>query len=480
MEFTSPTFLLFVLGSALLFHLLQNSLYRRLVLAAASLAFIGSYVSDGWQVVPLGAFLLLGYAAIELVRRRPSDTNLAIGVVAIVLLFVYLKRFSFVDALPGLPFPYLVIGLSYILFRVLHLIVDARSAGWSTPINPLSFFNYTCSFLSFVSGPIQRFQEFARGEAAVTASVNSDRVFRSFSRVVTGFIKVSVLSAIADHIFEKLSGRLLDDVVPLQGLPYGAVYAGAAISYTIYLYCNFAGYMDIVIGAGWLFNQNLPENFNHPFAARNFLDFWGRWHMTLSEWFRTYLFLPLMKALATRFPSPAVQPLLGVASFFVTFLIMGMWHGTTSVFLVYGFLMGAGASVNKCWQLFMTARLGKRGYKAVGGNPFYVYACRGSTFSYFAVALTCLWVDIHGLGDIVRRLGMLGCIGFPLLIAAGAAIVLGAWDFVLARAHGGGEMLGQLGRGFVLRNLSLAGRVLIILVVASFFHKSPEFVYKAF
>ncbi len=480
MDFTSPTFLLFVLGSALLFHLFEHPLYRRLVVAAASLLFVASYVSEMRQVVPLAAFVLLGYVMIELVRRRPSGTSLAIGLVAVVASFVYLKRFSFIDALPGLPFPYLVIGLSYILFRVLHLIVDARSAGWSAPINPLSFFNYTCGFLSFVSGPIQRFQDFAAGEAVASRRLDQDLVFRSFSRVVTGFIKVSVLSATADYLFEKLSGRLLDDVAPLHGTVYGACYAAAAVAYTIYLYYNFAGYMDIVIGAGWLFNQNLPENFNHPFAARNFLDFWGRWHMTLSDWFRTYLFLPLMKALATRFESPAIQPLLGVVSFFVTFLIMGMWHGTTSVFLVYGLLMGAGASLNKCWQLLMTGRLGKRGYKALGGNPLYVYACRGLTFAYFALALTCLWVDIEGLGDILRGLGAFGCVVFPLAIAGVAAVAFAAWDFVLARIRRGGRAVGALGSGFVLRNAALAGRILIILVVASFFHKSPEFVYKAF
>jgi hypothetical protein len=161
-------------------------------------------------------------------------------------------------------------------------------------------------------------------------------------------------------------------------------------------------------------------------------------------------------------------------------MIMGMWHGTTSVFLVYGLLMGAGASINKCWQLVMSARLGKRRYKAVGGNPLYLYACRGLTFAYFAVALTCLWVDIHGLGDILRRLGPIGCIVFPLAIAMGAAVVFCAWDFLLAWIHRSGGEIGAVGSGFMLRNASLAGRILIILVVASFFHKSPEFVYKAF
>ncbi|HUN45177.1 MAG TPA: MBOAT family O-acyltransferase [Stellaceae bacterium] len=480
MEFTSLGFLLFVLVAALLFHLLENALYRRIVLAAASAVFIASYVNTPLDIVPLAAFLLLGYAAFELVRRRPSDLTLGIGLVAVIALFIFLKRFSFIEALPGLPFPYLVLGLSYILFRVLHLIIDARAGLKAAPISPLSFFNYTCGFLSFISGPIQRYEDFARGEAAVRRRPGDALVFRSFSRVVTGFLKVSVVSATANYFFLKASGRLLDEVAPLGTLSYAGVYAAAVVSYTVYLYYNFAGYMDIVIGLGWLFNQELPENFDRPFTARNFLDFWGRWHMTLSEWFKIYVFTPLLKALATRFDSAAALPFLGVLAFFVTFLVMGMWHGTTSVFLVYGLLMGAGASVNKWWQIALAGRLGKRGYKALGNHPLYAGFCRGLTFAYFALALTCLWVDLRGLEGILRRLGPLGIVAVPLLLAVGGGLWLAAADFALARLSGAGERAAALMRGFLLRNAWLAGRILFILVVASFFHRSPEFVYKAF
>ena len=235
MEFTSLGFLLFVLVAALLFHLAENALYRRIVVAAASAVFIASYVNTPLDIVPLAAFLLLGYAAFELVRRRPSDLTLGIGLVAVIALFIFLKRFSFIEALPGLPFPYLVLGLSYILFRVLHLIIDARAGLKAAPISPLSFFNYTCGFLSFISGPIQRYGDFARGEAAVRRRPDGELAFRSFSRVVTGFLKVSVVSATANYFFLKASGRLFDELAPLGTLPYAGVYAAAVVSYTVYL-----------------------------------------------------------------------------------------------------------------------------------------------------------------------------------------------------------------------------------------------------
>src|SRR5260370_33440031 len=112
--------------------------------------------------------------------------------------------------------------------------------------------------------------------------------------------------------------------------------------------------MDIVIGKGVLRGQELAENFDRPFSARTFLEFWQRWHMTLSQWFKISLFNPLVMLLMSCFPAPALTAYLGVLAFFITFLVMGIWHGTTAVFVVYGLLMGAGASINKLWQVACT------------------------------------------------------------------------------------------------------------------------------
>src|ERR1700743_635640 len=115
--------------------------------------------------------------------------------------------------------------------------------------------------------------------------------------------------------------------------------------------------------------------------------------MTLSEWFKTYLFNPLMKFLATRVTAPALLPYLGVVAFFVTFFVMGVWHGSTGVFVIYGLVMGAGASLNKLWQVFMTKRLGKKRYKAVGASFAYASLARGLLVAFFALALTAPWVN---------------------------------------------------------------------------------------
>ena len=344
-------------------------------------------------------FVALGYPAVFWMRRTPV-WGLAASLVLTIATFVILKRFSFLDGWLELPYAYLTMGFSYFLFRLIHLMVDAQAGELTAAISPLRYFNYSCNFLCFVSGPIQRYQEFAV-TADQPVALDQGQVFRAFSRVVAGFVKVVVLSAALNYFFGQLSPTLLSSEA-LTGAKFVASFSAAAVLYTFYLYFNFSGYMDIVIGAGSLLGQTLPENFRQPFAARNFLDFWTRWHITLSEWFRTYLFNPLLKALARRFQSAAVMPWLGVLAFFITFLVMGLWHGTTPVFVVYGLLLGFGAGANKLWQLAMTRRLGKAGYRALAERAAYRIVCRGATFAYFALALVCLWVDLAQLGGLLR------------------------------------------------------------------------------
>ena len=479
MSFTSPTFLVFVLAVVLLTSALPTPGGRSAVLLGANLVFIGSFVDSVIQVLPLGGFLLLCYAVIEGVRRRPSSASLWVGLALVIGCFIVLKKFSFVGAGLTLPFPYLIIGLSYVLFRVLHLMIDARQGELAQPISPLQFFNYTCNFLCFIAGPIQRYQDYA-AHANQPLALNEQKVFGAFARVIAGFLKVGVASAIFKYLFDNMSGRLLETTLTPSLPMFVGLYLAAAVFYTVYLYANFAGYMDIVIGVAELMGQQLPENFNRPFQARSFLDFWSRWHMTLSDWFKTYLFNPLLTALARRVTSPKAGPYLGVVAFFVTFLVMGVWHGTTPVFVVYGLLMGAGASVNKLWQVAMTKRLGKKGYKALADKTAVIYLSRGLTFAYFALALTCLWLELPQARWLAGRLGIWGGLLGYVALALVAGLAFLAWDRLvagLAPLRGGAV---RVAGGVVTRNLVLSLQILLILMITSFFHKAPEFVYRAF
>jgi len=479
LAFTSLSFIAFITAVVLLTNALPTRVGRSAVLLGANLVFIGSYIDSAIQIAPLAAFLLLCYLIVEGVRRSRSTISLWAGLAAVVASFIVLKRFSFLGESLTLPFPYLIVGLSYILFRVLHLMIDARQGGLAQPISPLHFFNYSCNFLSFTAGPIQRYEDYA-AQLGQPPALDRDKVFQAFARLIKGFMKVGVFSAIFNYLFENMSARLLDTALaPSMPMLCGLLVA-AAVCYTVYLYANFAGYMDIVIGVGALMGQALPENFNQPFLARSFLDFWSRWHMTLSDWFKTYVFNPMLTVLATHWTSPRAGPYLGVVAFFVTFLIMGVWHGTTAVFVVYGLLMGAGASINKLWQVAMTQRLGKKGYKALAQKTPYIYLCRGLTLAYFALALGCLWLDMPQLLWLTRRLGFIGIVACYAGLAAAAGIAFLAWDTLTSQLASLRPAVRSVSGGVLARNLVLAFQILLIVTVASFFHKAPEFVYRAF
>jgi alginate O-acetyltransferase complex protein AlgI len=484
MEITSVSFVVFVAGLVILFYLIPSQAYRLAVLTIANGIFIGTYISAPQQILPLLAFLCLSYATIEFTYLHRSGVAALVGISLILAAYVYLKQFSFIADMFSLQFSYIVVGLSYILFRIVHLIIDIRSGDITERIHPLAFLNYTCNFLCFVSGPIQRYQDFSRNLGQLPSYQRGDQtldfVRDAFSRIISGYLKVIIISGIADYLFSRVSARILAPALTISGERLVMAYAFCTIAYTIYLYFNFSGYMDIVIGVGRLLGQELPENFNKPFLARNFLEFWTRWHMTLSLWFKTYLFNPLMGILIERVPQPALLPYLGVTAFFVTFFVMGIWHGTTVVFVIYGFLMGAGASINKLWQLIMVDRLGRKGYRALSEQSFYIFASRGLTCGFFMIGVTCLWIDMDQMRRLWDALGPAGVAGALLLTSTVCGFAMFLQDLILLPIKSWFTWPAGSSKRSVLGNFWPAAQVLLILIVSTFFSKAPEFVYRAF
>jgi len=478
MAFTSLAFISLTLAFVLLTNASPSPRARAIVLLGASLLFIASYLTAPLEALPFAIFLAFGYVSVEALRRTGSRALLIGSLVALLGSFIVLKRYSFLPAGFSLPFPYLAVGLSYVLFRLIHLMIDAQQGELRERITVLQFANYCLSFLSFTAGPIQPYPEFSEQQRTFVAPSRAD-VGIALSRAVKGFVKVGVVSAVLNYAFVALSGRLL----ATEGMAAGTTFAlllASSVLYTGYLYANFAGYMDIVLGVGALAGQRLPENFNRPFAARSFLDFWSRWHMTLSSWFKLYLFNPLLKALAKRYPSGRAAPYLAAVAFFVTFLVMGVWHGTTSVFVVYGLVLGAGVSVNQAWQVFAARRWGKKTYKQACERPLLVYLARGATFAYFALALGCLWLSLSELAGLVGRLGALGILASYAVLTLGAAAGFALWDTLAAGTERLRARLPPLLPAELAQDVTMAAQILLVLGVGSFFHKAPEFVYRAF
>ena len=275
-----------------------------------------------------------------------------------VFLFLVIKRYSGFDIMGGLGYPVAVIGISYILFRQIHLVVDAPYLA-HLPFNLLRYVTFTVSPWTLIAGPIQRYDSFFMGLEKIGRPENT-AVRKASHRVVNGLLKAFVVAP----IFLEPSA-ITNLTVPETGwIDFFIVLYG----YPIYLFLNFSGYVDIVIGVACLCGfTTLPENFNRPYLARNPADFWTRWHMSFGVWVRHYVFTPLSSYLIKRAP-PRFDGLMLAITVLVTFYLVGAWHGTTINFVVFGLLQGTGVVVSSGFGRWLKRRVGSDRYKAINAH----------------------------------------------------------------------------------------------------------------
>lgn len=163
MNVPSWQFLVFVLIGAAAFNAVSRPWWRQTVWLVLNLAFVWSFARAPGPLLPFAGFLLLGYIGMTVVHRMQRWT-LPVTVILVLLVFIWLKRYSFIPPALLLPSGFMTVGLSYVFFRVMHLVVDAGQ-GMQERINPLRYLNFTLNFPAFVSGPIQRYQEYEADSA---------------------------------------------------------------------------------------------------------------------------------------------------------------------------------------------------------------------------------------------------------------------------------------------------------------------------
>lgn len=478
MDAGSFQFVLFGLAAAIVSNFSRNRAWRSAILLVASVGFLGLLAHNPAALLPLFVFLLLGYAGLFLIQRGWSKSA-AWSILAILCAYIWLKKYSFLPQAILLHHPYFTLGLSYIFFRVLHLLIEARDSREKSYIGVGRYLLYTVNFTALISGPIQRYDEFARDQFANEPISLGPRVIGlQLERVIRGFFKINVLAVIFDMLRQDALAQMLFPL-PASSKYYAAFWL--CILYPLFLYCNFSGYIDIVIALARLMRVRLPENFDRPFSATSFIDFWNCWHITLSTWFKTYIYNPLMVALMRRFSSPATDPFLAVICFFVAFFLVGLWHGRTSEFVMYGVLQGAGVSINKLWQLAMTRALGRKGYRDLNGNIYYVSFSRGLTFSWFAFTLFWFWASWQQIGRCFSAIGIVAWLVVWVAVWLSASLVLGVWERLRAgllsiRTTEGPILTGSHARVVYASALGLTAFVFAILLS----QPAPAIVYKGF
>jgi D-alanyl-lipoteichoic acid acyltransferase DltB (MBOAT superfamily) len=478
MDAASFQFVAFGLAVAIVSNFSRSRAWRSAVLLLASVAFLCLLAHNPIVFLPLAGFLVLGYAGIILLEHGYPKSFLA-SLLAIVLAYVWLKRYTFFPEGFFLHSPYFTVGLSYIFFRVLHLLIETKDGPEKQRLGFGAYLLYTLNFTTLVSGPIQRYDEFAKDQFANEPITLGPRVAGlQLERIIRGFFKVNVMAMLFNMVREDALAQLSQPLPPSYKL-YAAF--KLAVVYPFFLYANFSGYIDIVIGLARLMRVRLPENFDRPFSASSFIDFWNRWHITLSTWLKTYVYNPLLLTLMRRISSRALEPFLGVFCFFVTFFLIGIWHGRTSEFVFFGVLQGCGVAVNKLWQLGLNRGLGRKSYKALAKNAIYIAFGRGLTFSWFAFTVFWFWADWKKINMIFTALGTTQWAGVWLVVWLCATPVLAVWEWLraalLSIETGGRPVLtSRYARVVYASALGLVAFVVTVLLN----QPAPGIVYKAF
>lgn len=335
-------------------------------------AFPAAFLAAGLVILatwlkPLDALALAGFLVPPyLVTRRlwgrkdrAASSLATLVITAEVAIFVILRRYELLSGLSFLDHPVSIVGLSYMLFRVIHLMVEAPYMG-HLPFGPGPYLSYVLAFWTLLSGPIQRYDAFRKGMEQV-GRPEAPEALAAAHRGVNGLIKAFLLAP----IFLKASDIGLLKAPDAGWLDLAVVF----YAYPIYLYLSFSGYTDLVIAIARLCGfTTLPENFDRPYLARNVQDFWGRWHMSFGAWIKAYIFVPLSKRLVAASP-PALAGLALAVSVVVTFVIVGAWHGTTFNFIVFGLLHGAGVIVTEIYGRLLKSGLGRQKRKAFESHP---------------------------------------------------------------------------------------------------------------
>ena len=344
MVFTSVVFLGVFLPSLLAIYFLANAKARPYVLLVSSLLFYAwgepSAVVIMLALMVLNYFLSLGMAAAG-ERKWLSAALLGIGVCADLGALVAYKYIGFIvsNLLPvfnlfgvkmEVPQVALPIGISFYVFQIISYMVDVRRGTVEVQRNPFKFMLYVSLFPQLIAGPIVRYATIAQDIENRTADF--DNIVAGFRRFTIGLAKkvliADVMAGAVDVIF----------AAKVETIPGFYCWLGA-IMYTLQIYFDFSGYSDMAIGLGRVFNFRFLENFDHPYASCSVQEFWRRWHISLSSWFRDYLYIPLG---GNR--KGTVRTYLNL---FVVFLLCGFWHGAAWNFVVWGVYHGVGLVVER-------------------------------------------------------------------------------------------------------------------------------------
>jgi alginate O-acetyltransferase complex protein AlgI len=341
MLFTEPSFLFVFLPAVLFFYFLipvRSITYRNIVLFLSSIIFYAW--GEGSYCLLIILSILVNYSiGVVIANSRnswPSRLALIIGVSANLCLLVVFKYVSFIAGNINVILAWfglhaiqvrsfvMPLGVSFFTFQGISYVADVYRGDVEPARTILDVAVFKSFFPQLIAGPIVRFHDVT--EQIQARSVNIHDFAQGVRRFIIGLSKkvliANQVAVPADQIFALSPG----------GLGPGLAWLGV-VCYTFQIYFDFSGYSDMAIGMGRMFGFYFPENFRYPYAARSVTDFWRRWHMSLSSWFRDYLYIPL--------GGGRVHPLKVYFNLILVFFLCGLWHGASWNFVIWGLFHGA-------------------------------------------------------------------------------------------------------------------------------------------
>ena len=339
MVFASPIFLFAFLPLALALYFATPNRARNFTLLCLSLIFY-TWGEHEWVVVMLAstAFNWLGAMGVERLgsdRRRQQwllgglvATNLGALAVFKYSAFALDNLNPLLTALGArqvqLAPLHLPLGISFFTFHAISYVVDVYRGESRALKNPLDTALYIALFPQLIAGPIIRYH-YIEAQLRKRSPSLADLAY-GVQRFVLGLAKKVLIANVV--------GRCADGVFQLapEHLAFGVAWVGV-LAYALQIYFDFSGYSDMAIGLGSMFGFRFPENFNHPYVSQSITEFWRRWHISLSSWFRDYLYIPL--------GGNRVSTARTYLNLITVFLLCGLWHGASFNFIIWGALHGA-------------------------------------------------------------------------------------------------------------------------------------------
>ena len=326
MEFSSIIFLVIFLPIFLFsYFLIKNNTYRNIILLLFSLVFYA--FGEPIYILLMIASIIINYILALLMDKHKNKLLLILAITINIGLLIIFKYTDFIIDINNFLFNtsfvhkniLLPIGISFYTFQILSYVIDVYLGKVKVQKNILFLGCYITAFPQLIAGPIVRYETIE--DELINRKTNIDNFYQGLKLFIIGLSKKVLIANnvgyVADHIFQTSPST------------YGFI--GVIISivcYTLQIYYDFSGYSDMAIGIGKMLGFNFPKNFNYPYIAESITDFWRRWHITLSTWFKEYVYIPL--------GGNKVKPFRHIINILIVWLLTGLWHGASINFLCWG------------------------------------------------------------------------------------------------------------------------------------------------